>query len=175
VGTAGLQEHGVIMKYFTRGWSVGEFDDEEAERIRNSYWQHIRELTPRLPSAVAQLANDISLHDGVIEQARWNSQVKRLTLRLVCGDTRGLFDVELIYSEAAIGREEILKQCARDRETTILYDEIDVDDADGNYIHRMLFHPMGEISIWFRGLSVKVAARQDWRVRLQPYFIEEEM
>ena len=68
---------------------------------------------------------------------------------------------------------DVLRTRARDRETELLYDEVDVEQ-DGTYVHRLLFWPEGEISIAFKHLKLSSAARADRRTFLSGSFIEHD-
>ncbi len=143
------------MKYFTREWATGELSDEEAERIVSDYWAYIDTLLPSLPPAVAALARDINLHDGLIHRVLVQPEQKQLELGLRCGDLQvGYFDLDLTYSEVRLDLLDIpfLQRCAQSRQAEVLYDEVDWED--GNYVHRILFWPEGEIAIVFRELQV---------------------
>jgi hypothetical protein len=148
--------------------------DLESDSIRDAYWKQLRELTPRFPPAMVRLA-EISLHDAVIEQIRWNAGEKRLRIRLAALNTDETYStVELRYEGAMLGdrRIETLREVARDREATILYDELDIDE-EGILSHRLLFWPRDEVSLDFRELEINVTPRADTRVQLAGYFIEE--
>ncbi len=163
------------MKYFTRGWTNGELSDKEAEGMPELYRKHISEISPRLPPSIAKLAA-INLHDTIIEQVRLNEKAKTFSFVLVAGDLqRGYWGVDLKYSGVQIGDSylQILRERTRDRETCILYDELDAED-DGHFVHRLLFWPQGEISIWFLELAVNETRREDRRVHLGGSFIYEE-
>ncbi len=150
------------MKYFAREWATGELSDEESERIVSDYWVHIDTLLPSLPPAVAALARDINLHDGLIHRVLVQPEQRRLELELRCGDLQvGYFDLDLIYSEVRMDLLDIplLQALARDRQTEVLYDEVDLDES--NYVHRILFWPEGEIAIVFRSLQVIRTPRAD--------------
>lgn len=68
--------------------------------------------------------------------------------RVIGSDRAGYRTVVLTYLGALLGtrRVETLRMVARDRETEILYDEVDIDDDDGLLIHRMLFWPRHEFA-----------------------------
>lgn len=162
------------MKYFTRGWIDGEYSDEESERITASYWEHVRALSTQFTPGVARLANDVGLHDAIIQRVRLQSG-GRLSLQLVCSiPETGCCDVQLRYSGVQIGDSyvQVLRDRSRDRDTCILESEVDIDSRR-TYVHRMLFWPEGEISIWFKNVVVDKARRRDWRVLLNGYFIDD--
>lgn len=164
------------MKWFTRGWQAGEFSEAETERIRHSYWEHIRSISARLEPAVAKLACEINLHDAIIEQVHVYAHEQRLVLSLVAGDQQGGYrEVVLEYFGVEIGARylDMLRQRCRDRETEILYDEIDIDQ-DGKYVHGLLFWPEGEVSIWFKHLKLASGARADRRTLLSGAFVEHD-
>jgi hypothetical protein len=164
------------MRYFTRGWANGELSDEEEDSTPKAYWKHIEGLLPTVPAAVARLAKT-NLHDGLIARVRLDRRRKTLVLVLIVrndGD-RSCSEITLNYAGVAMSDRyvETLTARARDRESCVLYDEID-SEPDGSYVHRFLFWPEGEISVWFRKFSLKKAKRPDARLQLAPYFVVEE-
>jgi hypothetical protein len=68
-------------------------------------------------------------------------------------------------------RLDVLRNAARDRETEILYSEVDVDEQ-GVLAHRLLFWPRDELTIDFEALTLEVQPRADDLVRLGPFFLE---
>ncbi len=143
------------MKFFTREWHAGEMSDEESERIVSDYWAYIDTLLPSLPPSVATLAREINLHDGLIHRVLIQPEQKQLELGLRCGDLQvGYFNLDLTYSEVRMDLLDIpfLQGLAQNRQTEMLYDEVDLEDDD--YVHRLLFWPEGEIAIVFRGLQI---------------------
>jgi hypothetical protein len=164
------------VKYFTRGWANGEHDDEESDRIRSDYARHFASIAPRLPPALREL-HVPSLHDALIEQVRWQPSQKQLTIAFLAwreGTPMRPVRLRAIYGGALLGeyRVETLRGVARDRESCVLYDEVDVAD-DGLFVHRILFSPRDEIGIDFATLELAVEARVDSRIELQPAFVEE--
>ncbi len=150
------------MKYFTREWHAGEMSDEESERIVSDYWAYIDTLLQKLPPSVATLAREINLHDGLIHRVLIQAEKKQLELGLQCGDLQvGYFALDLTYSEVRMDLLDIpfLQERAQDRQIEVLYDEVDLEDGD--YVHRILFWPEGEIAIVFRGLEIVRTPRTD--------------
>ena len=160
------------MRYFTRGWAEWELPEEAMDAVRNAYWKYIENLLPTMPPAVARLTKT-RLHDAEISRVVLDHPLKTLTLVLVVSGSRSFFEVTLTYQGVEMGGRylEAFKAIARDRETCILYDEIDVD-ADGEWVHRLLFSPDGEMNIWFRKLTLKKTKMADDRVSLKPCFLE---
>jgi hypothetical protein len=163
------------MKYFTRGWAHGEFTEDAANAIRESYWQRVEAIAPQLTAEASQLANDLVLHDALLAQVRWNAAAQDLALVLICGSSDdGYREIRLTYSGAELGDRPIavLRERARDRMTELAYDEVDVD-PDGTFVHRLLFEPEGELSIWFKDVAIDIADLADRRVELPDFFVEE--
>jgi len=164
------------MRYFTRGWANGELPEAEAEKTPKAYWKHVEDLLPGMPAGVAKLAKT-NLHDALISRACLDTRTRTLTLVLLvwARTGRSCSEVTLRYAgvETCGQNIETLKARARDRESEILYDEID-SAADGSWVHRLLFWPEGEISIWFRRLSVRRARKGNALLSLKPYFQNNE-
>jgi hypothetical protein len=80
------------------------------------------------------------------------------------------------HREDSLGRQrvETLREVARDRTATILYDEIDLGDGTGLFAHRLLFDPRDELTIDFHDLNLSISPRTDPRVLLGPGLIEED-
>jgi hypothetical protein len=149
------------MKFFTREWANGDLPDERFADVRAKYWQHINSLLPNLPESVTQLAKQINLHDSLVRRVVLNRGTRNLALELRCGDLQtGYFDLDLIYSGVVLETLDFttLVKRARDRQTELLYHEVDLNE-DGNYAHRILFWPEGEISIIFSALQINQVKR----------------
>jgi hypothetical protein len=167
------------MRYFTRGWANGELGDA-GEQVAEAYWRRLDEITPRLSEPACVLARDVELHDAIIESVRWCPATSELSLVLVTRDgVAGYRTVALTYLGALLGvqRVDTLRTVARDRETTILYDEVDIDDEDedGLLVHRLLFWPHHELTIEFRVLRLQLTPRDDSRVMLGGAYVEIEI
>lgn len=162
-----------LMRYFTRGWANGELDDAEGGRVVEAYQRRLEAIMPRLPAPARVLAREVSLHDAIIESVRWHPAAKELTLTLATVDPSGYHTVALTYRGALLGVERVrtLREVARDRETEVLYSEVDIDD-DGLLAHRMLFWPRDELTIDFGELGLEVTSRDDRRVSLGGAFVE---
>jgi len=140
-----------------------------------AYQRRLDEIDARLSEPARALARTVSLHDAFIEHVRWHPASKELTLSLVAEGSSGGRTVTLTYRGALIhGRNgmDILRAVARDRETEILYDEVDIDDDDGRLLHRVLFWPRDELTIDFDELRLEVTPRDDFRVYLRGAFVE---
>ena len=164
------------MRYFTRGFTNGELDDDESDRVVAAYRQRLVDIAPRLAGAMLQLARDVDVHDAIIESVQWTPDSNELAVTLVAGaGERGCRSIALAYTGARLGRERIesLRRAALHRETQVLYREVDVDD-DGLMVHRLLFWPCEEVTIEFDALRLDVAVREDSRVRLRGAFVESQ-
>ena len=161
------------MRYFTRGWAVGDLTEEESDRASERYAARLDAIADRLSPPMARLRSGVSLHDALIESVRWNPQVAELRLTLVAGTLeRGYHTVVLVYRGALLGvqRIESLRRAASNREACVLYNEIDVAD-DGTFVHRILFWPSEETTIDFRELEYLDTPRGDCRVHLAGAFV----
>lgn len=92
------------MKYFTPEWhGFGDADldlsAEEEQAVVAAYRQHVAGLLPSMPPELRDLVQGrISLHDGVVLDARLDGAAKELRLLLRCGDLQvGYYDLELRY------------------------------------------------------------------------------
>ena len=56
------------MKFFTPDWHSGDLPDSESDTIVARYWAHLAGLA--LPPGQHQLANDVHLHDALMEEVR---------------------------------------------------------------------------------------------------------
>jgi hypothetical protein len=163
------------MRYFTRGLANGELTDAEIAAVQAAYWKRIAELSPRLPPEVLRLTREVHLHDAIIDRVRWTPTAQRLRLSLVTLTPAGGAGAATITYEGALlgdSRIDALKRAALDRETSVLFDEIDLGE-DGVLSHRLLFWPREELSIDFRALVLDVSPRPDNRVQLGGAFVED--
>ena len=160
------------MRYFTRGWINGEYSEEDHDASWAAYAARLDEISGQLPAAMIQLAKE-SLHDAVIDCVTWDPAAQRLTLVLAVERATGHVTMTLTYAGALLGesRVEVLRAVARDRQTEILYSEVD-RDSGGLLAHRLLFWPRDELTIDFASLTLEVTERADLRVFLSPSFIE---
>jgi hypothetical protein len=164
------------MKWLTRGWAEGEFSDTEAEQMLRAYREHVEQIAPALEPFVAKLALETNLHDAIIEVVHVYDQGRRLVLSLVAGDQQaGYQGITLDYRGVEMDHHymDVLRRRSRERETAILYDEVDAE-PDGTFVHRLLFWPEGEIAIAFKHLTLSSAAREDRRTFLSGSFLEHD-
>jgi hypothetical protein len=163
------------MKYFTRGWHSGEYDEETCDQMRAAYWDRIKFLRPSMPGSVKKLATATRLHDALIDRILWDARKRKLKIELVLVrdiNRSGGLGAVLLYKGVQISDQQIgqLAERARDRRTVILYDEIDLEE-NGNWVHRLLFWPVGEISIWFSSLKLsRVRGNNRDMVGYDPFF-----
>jgi hypothetical protein len=163
--TGYLAQQEQAMKYFTRGWSKGELDDETSDQMRAAYWDRVKSLRSSMPASVNKLATATKLHDAVIDRISWDRRRRNLKLELVLVDDHshsGSYGVTLLYKGVQLSDKQIglLAERARDRRTEILYSEVDLEE-NGTWVHRMLFEPVGEISIWFSSLKLSRTRGKD--------------
>lgn len=164
------------MRYFTRGHANGEHSDAEYDEVVASYRRHLEEISAALPLPLRSLATDISLHDAVIERITWQPATGALAIALVAfrvGVPNAYDSVVLEYGGAMLGeaRVDSLRAVARDREAQILDFEVDIDDEDGRFIHRLLFWPREEVAIDFRTFDCQVTPREGFAVELGGSFL----
>ena len=164
------------MKYFTREWATGKLTDDEWRERDAAYQNLLDALLPHLPSAVAEIATEISLNDALVRRVTLRRAEHWIRLEFLCGyQQRGYFDLSLIYTNVDFGFLDIreLASIARDPRTEVLYTEVDLV-ADGVYEHRILFWPRGEMTLRFRELQVRRKARNDriWQ-RVEDPFVDK--
>jgi hypothetical protein len=169
------------MRYFTRGWTQGELGEEASEDVWRAYSDRLSMIASSLPAPALQLAREIDLHDAEIERVEWSETTRNLTLALVAPGGTEDRSVVIKYTGAMLGsgpvdtrwRMEVLRAVARDRETQILYDEVDCQE-DGVLSHRLLFWPRDELTIDCTSLSVDVSIRPNSAFYLGGYFVEAD-
>lgn len=151
------------MKYFTRAWATGGLTDADYESVLPSYRRHFDRIEGSLPAGLITLARELSIHDGLIRRVVVDRQADTLALELLCGDLQiGYFDLDLVYGQVDWGVVDIiaLARRAEDRDTEILYDEVDCQ-SKGVYEHRILFEPDDEIEIRFSRFELRKHPRKD--------------
>jgi hypothetical protein len=166
------------MKFFTRAWVNGEVTDDDSDRTVAAYREHVAAISSRLSATVRALAQEISLHDAFVHSIIYDARGRQLEIRLLTGDLQvGYFDSVLTYGSAILDQADVaaLRAAAEDPETELLYDEIDLT-SDGEYLHRILFHPARECEIMFRDLALSMTPRADRRlVRLASPHVERRL
>jgi hypothetical protein len=161
------------VKYFTPSWAgLGDCDSlavppevaqEEFQAVIDAYGKHVARLLPSVPPDLHDLVQGkISLHDGLVLDARLDDAGKDLRLLLRCGNCQdGYFDLELRYGALREPRptasqlEELLSLRAE-----ALCTEFDRTE-DGLLVHRILFWkppPYRELEMVFDELSVAQTA-----------------
>lgn len=138
------------MRFFTREWASGTVSDKKYTEVYTAYRQHIKSLLSSLPKPLVELTK-LSLHDSLIRCVVVDRSMEELGLKLRSGDNEiGYFDLDISYSGVRFEALDAvtLANRARDPQTEILYDEIDLG-GDKGFIHRILFWPEGEVSIAF--------------------------
>lgn len=166
-----------IMKYFTPLWYgevlEEELSDEEATKIRDSYWEYIEKISAQLPFPLRMLAKQINLHDAVITKFSYNSKEKSLFLQAYGGDLEvGYFCLECNYSGVSkywnsLGEKSSLVH----RE--ILSDEIEMLQAQC-FSQRFLFKKLNEMEIVFENVSISLATIDADDYLELPVFKEED-
>jgi hypothetical protein len=163
------------MRYFTRGLVNGELSEVEEAAAEESYARRIAEISLALTPDLVWLASG-PLHAAIIERVTWHPEQQRLRLELVAGDQGvGYQSVILTYDGVQIGDAQLatLGDLVRDRETEVLYTEID-EDSDGLTVHRFLFWPRDELTISFKAVGVTRRDRPDGRVELKGGLLLDE-
>jgi hypothetical protein len=149
------------MKFFTRQWHAGGLPGREAEKVPQAYADHLKSLLPRVPPALLALAQNVNLHDGRIQQVRFDRAACVITLEVRCGDLQsGYFDADLTYEGIDLTNSDLseLRTIAHDPRAEILYDEVDAGFR-GQWVHRILYWPYREVCIQFGALRLHVEPR----------------
>lgn len=145
-----------------------EFFDRELPRAeepfrRAEYRLHVEELG--LPRRLRELARR-NLRDSRLRRIVVDRRTRQVILFLRHGpdasgngahngrgpgEGEGFRDLEILYHRVDLDRLDagLLETRAADPDTAILADEMDRGE-DGLFVHRLLFHPDGEIELSFR-------------------------
>jgi hypothetical protein len=152
-----------MMHYFTRRWRDGELADADFEGAITAYQQHLTRLLPALPSRLRDLVTStISLHDAQVQRATFTRD-KSFVLLLRAGDLqRGYLDLTLHYFEVSqLDGQPSPSVVLNSEDAEVIQDEIDVVWANGEFEHRFLFDPEGELSVRFRSFEYSVSSVRD--------------
>lgn len=148
-----------MVRFFTREWHGGEMPDTEAERVASSYEAHLGALGPGLPNAARRLWTDVSLHDALLRNIERAANGLELLFR--AGDnSTGYFDAQLSYHDVTLSPadEQFLRNAVGRRDVELLCDEF--DEADRHWVHRFLFWPYHEVSVYFGAFTLAVTPAQ---------------
>lgn len=147
------------MKYFTPLWYGEvldeELSDEEATKIRDSYWEYIENISEQMSFPVRMLAKQINLHDAVVTKFSYNARERSVFLQAYGGDLQvGYFCLECNYSEVSkywnsLGENGSLIQ------KEILSDEIEMLQPQC-FSQRFLFKKLNEMEIVFENVSISL-------------------
>ena len=164
------------MKYFTSEWRNGDMSDLEVERVRANYRHLQARIAPLLPFNAQELSTAVNLHDGLVVQFALSRKKSEFVIRLICGDLQtGYYDMTLRYIGALTKTMDTaaLRAIAADRNSQLLYDEIDID-GNGFIHHNMSFYPKGEIEVVFKDVSITKRAQMDRGVpKVDATYVEE--
>jgi hypothetical protein len=139
------------VKWFTREWASGQLSDEEWERRRQEYSDHLNAIGHQLANGAEELIASLNLHDAQIlsDSAAGTS----FYLRVVAGDLqRGYERISLLYENALVNRR--ISTSSGDTASEIVEDEVDLGPGD-LFEHRLLLAPDGELAIQFQRLLVE--------------------
>jgi hypothetical protein len=133
--------------------------DAEAERVPAAYLTHLAALGPSVPDAAGRLANEVSLHDGLLRGVE--QTITRLEWLFRAGDQHvGYFDAWLKYDGVGIAEADAqFLQSANGRpDIELLYDEFAKHERD--WVHQLLFGLPGrqyhEVSVRFGVIDLQV-------------------
>lgn len=147
------------MKYFTPLWYGEvldeELSDEEATKIRDSYWEYIENISEQLSFPLRILAKQINLHDAVVTKFSYNAKEKSIFLQAYGGDLQvGYFCLECNYRGVSkywnsLGENSSIIQ------KEILSDEIEMLKPQC-FSQRFLFKKLNEMEIIFENVSISL-------------------
>jgi hypothetical protein len=126
------------MKFFTPEWHSGDLPDSESDTIAARYLAHIAGLA--LPPVQQQLANDVSLHDALVERVSYDAEREVLEVGFLAGDLQqGYKLVAITYAVGvdAAGLSAAFQQLGA-AGSEVLYGEVDQESAE-SWVHRLLF------------------------------------
>ena len=149
------------MKFFTRDWFNGEMPDEEHEKAVPNYWSYFDSISKKFPYNILNLAKEISIHDGLIRKIIVDRTSTSIHLLLRCGNWQvGYFDLDIIYSGVLCNLSDIgaFESLSKNSESEIPYDEFDIE-SNRLYVHRIIFHPVHEISVTFSSFSYQKVSK----------------
>lgn len=141
------------MEFFDR-----DLPPTELTSRRTDYSVHVERLG--LPERLQELAHR-DLRDSRLRRIVVDRRTGQVILFLRHGrlsgngaheaSEEGLRDLEILYHRVDLDGldAELLEERAADPDTAILAGEIDRRE-DGRYVHRLLFHPDGEVELTFQ-------------------------
>lgn len=143
------------MEFFDRDLPSSELSSRRAD-----YSVHVDRLG--LPERLQELAHR-ELRDSRLRRIVVDHRTRQVILFLRHGldhspssgngteGEEGLRDLEILYHRVDLDGldAELLEERAADPDTEILADEMDRRE-DGRYVHRLLFHPDGEVELTFQ-------------------------
>lgn len=145
------------MQFFTKEWATGLLSDDAWQTVRVQYTTHIEKLLPQFPVSLVELATQVSLHDGLIQQITIDTKHRYLDMLFRCGDQQvGYFDLKLLYTGVLTDSLDLdaLSSVASNQSVECLFDEIDLESKQ-IYVHRLLFSSGSEIAIRFAQLELR--------------------
>lgn len=148
------------MRFFTRD---RELSEEGWDLAMREYHSHLAALAPSLPPAVLDLATERNLHDGLIVSGTLLLGLRTLRMVLRCGDLQvGYYDLELEYRGIDMAALDIdgLAAIVRSPSHELVRDEVDAIRGT-TFVHRLRFHPEGEIELRFESLCLPSSPRED--------------
>jgi hypothetical protein len=133
--------------------------DAEAEQVPAAYLAHLAALGPSVPDAARRLANEVSLHDGLLRGVELTGG--RLELLFRAGNQQiGYYDAWLKYDGVGIAEVDarFLQSADGRPEIELLYDEFDRHER--GWVHHFLFWLPGrqyhEVSVRFAAIKLQV-------------------
>jgi hypothetical protein len=146
------------MKYFTKEWCSGKLEDNKVKEIKRDYWNYIDIINESLPFSLKFLANNINLHDGIINKASYSSEKNSLSIVGIFGDLQvGYFNLEIRYLNIYKLEKDTLTSIFKGQKLEVLSDEVELISKN-LYSHRLLFLSKKEVEIFFSNIEIKVSA-----------------
>jgi hypothetical protein len=144
------------MKYFTKEWSLGRFNDKKSEKAANDYIRYIDGIYNRLSPTLKLLAKNISLHDGIFKFVLLDRKNNVLEIEGVFGDLLfSYYNLNLKYNILESIKLINLNEMFSGNKMEILNDEIEII-SDEKFSHKFLFDTYQELEILFTDVEMKI-------------------
>jgi hypothetical protein len=152
----------LLARCRSRG-DVAEAAAAEWEAARAAYRARLDAIRPSLPAAVRRLLSIVSLHDAKVLGMSIGKRKPRFALRVrLEGTARQPGEVLEVSYRPVVGpnggvtfQKPPLAEAPPPGPQWVLYDEFDVDEDRGLFVHSLLLTSGMEISVRFHSLSVQ--------------------
>ncbi|MBK9099741.1 MAG: DUF4085 family protein [bacterium] len=149
------------MKYFTREWCNGRLNDEQYQKVKNSYRNYINRIYSKLPATIKKLLRQNGLHDSLFKSVLIDQRKNYLHIKFLSGDLQmGYFEFEIVYIGINLSNKIIddLFRIFRNEKTEFLYDEIRMIEKN-KFEHSMIFYPKGEVELTCKQITCGIVKK----------------